>query len=361
MPQPRLGSGRHSSPPQGDRIVAVRASTLPSIAHTSPDAKSVHVVSTAQYPSLLVLACAVLLDRMVRLPTALHPVAWFGRFALWWIERAPVVGRVLPFGIGLVLVIALPLFASALAGCVLALSFAWHPVATGLLQVLLVYACVCLYGLLDAAWQLELALRDRGLPAARERLAWLCSRDASRMDETGLVNGTVESLAENLSDSVVAPLFFLCCFGLPGAIAYRAINTLDAMIGYHGRYEWLGKATARVDDLVNLVPARLTAWLLWLAAVSCKHSQRLSLRRGFAIWRADRARTPSPNGGQPMAMAAGLLGVRLDKPGAYVLGAQLASPTAADLLRARVLCGRAGLVAIALAAWVLWQLGAPLV
>jgi adenosylcobinamide-phosphate synthase len=173
-----------------------------------------------------------------------------------------------------------------------------------------------------------------------------------------LINGGIESLAENLSDSVVAPLFFLCVGGLPCAVFYRAVNTLDAMIGYRGRFEWLGKAAARLDDVLNFLPARATAWLLWLAAVSCRRSQRLSLARGLAVWRADRARTPSPNGGHPMAMAAGLLGLRLDKPGTYVLGEGLATPSRADLPRAVVLTRRAGLLAFALALGVcVWRRG----
>jgi adenosylcobinamide-phosphate synthase len=214
------------------------------------------------------------------------------------------------------------------------------------LQVFLVYACVCLFGLLDAAGQLAAALAlEAGLPAARERLRWLCSRDPSQLEEPALVNGAIESLAENLSDSVVAPLFFLCWFGLPGAVVYRGVNTLDAMIGYRGRYEWLGKAAARLDDVLNWLPARITALLLWLAALSCMRAQQLDLARGLRVWRADHARTPSPNGGHPMAMAAGLLGVQLDKPDCYVLGQGLALPARADLSRSLCLCRRAGLLA----------------
>ena len=100
---------------------------------------------------------------------------------------------------------------------------------------------------------------ERGdLAAARRGLASLCSRDAAQLDERALVAGAVESLAENASDSVIAPLFYFVLFGLPGAIFYRAVNTLDAMVGYHGRFEWFGKARLRVfDDLLE--PSRLRA------------------------------------------------------------------------------------------------------
>ena len=139
---------------------------------------------------------------------------------------------------------------------------------------------------------------------ARSRLGALCSRDPSTLDAVGLANGTIASLAENLTDAVVAPLCALLLFGVEGALAYRAINTLDAMIGYRGRYEWLGKAAARLDDVVNLVPARLAA----LAARSsraraCRHGVARARRR--ASGGATGGSTPSPNGGHPMAMTAG--------------------------------------------------------
>jgi len=301
------------------------------------------------------------MDACVRLPTSLHPVAWFGKLAHALIRRAPLAGPWRAGAVGVALAVLLPV--AAASGVHHALGFlarreVWLSI---LLEVLLLYSCVCLFGLLDAGRKLSLALRTAGLPAARERLAWLCSRDPSALDETGLANGTIESLAENLSDSVVAPLFFLLCFGLEGAVAYRAINTLDAMIGYRGRYEWLGKATARLDDVANFVPARLTALLLMAAGASFGRTRGISLSRGLRVWRADHARTPSPNGGHPMAMAAGLLGVRLDKAQSYVLGADLNAPSSGDIDRALALCARAGELALLLAGLCLHALGGRLV
>jgi adenosylcobinamide-phosphate synthase len=305
-------------------------------------------VEAALYPGLLALGCAAMMDAWVRLPSAWHPVAWFGRLAQWSIDRAPTTPAKLAFCWGLLLAFGLPAFATLVIGWLLRSAFPWHAVMFAL-HVIVLYACVCLYGLLHAAERLGAAL-ERGLPEARKQLSWLCSRDPSELDEPELVNGAIESLAENLSDSVVAPLFYLCVGGLPCAVLYRAVNTLDAMIGYRGRFEWLGKASARFDDALNFVPARLTALLLLIAAGSCSRSQRLELKRGVRVWRADRARTPSPNGGHPMAMAAGLLGLRLDKPDSYVLGKGLPAPTRADLPRALTLTHRAGLLSLVLAA-----------
>lgn len=316
----------------------------------------VAAVKAALYPGLLALGGAALMDAWVRLPSAWHPVAWFGRAAQLVIDHAPSKGKASAFGSGLALALGLPALAGLLVFAALREAMR-SPISTLGLQIILLYACVCLHGLIDAAKQLGCAL-ERGLPEARERLRWLCSRDPHELDEPALVTGAIESLAENLSDSVVAPLFFLAVFGLPGAAVYRAVNTLDAMIGYRGRYEWLGKASAHLDDLLNWLPARITVLVLWLAALSCRRSQRLTLARGARVWRADRARTPSPNGGHPMALAAGLLGVQLDKPGSYVLGLGLPLPVRADLERAVVLCRRAGLLSLLLAAVVcVWQGG----
>jgi adenosylcobinamide-phosphate synthase len=167
-----------------------------------------------------------------------------------------------------------------------------------------------------AARRVRDALAAGRIDQARRDLGSLCSRDASRLDPPLLVAGAVESLAENASDSLVAPLVYYALFGLPGAVFYRAVNTLDAMIGYRGRYEHLGKAAARLDDALNLLPARLTALLLLPAGWACGADPV----RGLRVLRRDGAATESPNAGRPMAAMAGLLGVELEKRGHYRLG-----------------------------------------
>jgi adenosylcobinamide-phosphate synthase len=168
-------------------------------------------------------------------------------------------------------------------------------------------------------------LLDRsGVAAARGPLMALVSRDLDGLSPPLAASAAIESVAENLSDSFVAPLFYYVVLGAPGALAYRAINTLDAMIGYHGDCEFLGRGAARLDDLVNLVPARLTAGLLILAAALARSDHRAAL----SIALRDHARTESPNAGWPMAAMAGALQVRLEKAGHYQLGepANEASP-----------------------------------
>lgn len=307
--------------------------------------------------SALVLAGAFLAETRLRLPNALHPVAWFGSLAGTLIARAPRRPPALAFVVGACLALGLPTLVFVLSAWLLRRAEPL-PLVHAALQGIALYASIALFGLLDAARVMQRALEGGSLEAARGKLSWLCSRDPSALDAAGLANGTIESLAENLSDSVVAPLCALVLFGVEGALAYRAINTLDAMIGYRGVYEHLGKAAARLDDLANLIPARLTALLLWLAALPLSKLDRgISPARGLATWRADRMATESPNGGHPMAMAAGLLGLRLDKPGSYVLGAAHALPAAHDIGRAITLVRAAGCAAFALALAAVARLG----
>jgi len=174
---------------------------------------------------------------------------------------------------------------------------------------------------------------------ARELLTHLCARDPSRLGPPELARATVESLAENTSDAVVAPLFWAGVAGPAGVIGYRAVNTLDAMVGYRSeRYERFGWGAARADDVVNLVPSRLTA----LLTVASAPVVRGSAGQAWAVWRRDRNRHPSPNAGHCEASAAGALGVRLGGTNVYsgqvegrpVMGEGGRSPEIADVQRA---------------------------
>ncbi len=158
------------------------------------------------------------------------------------------------------------------------------------------------------------------LDAGRQRLSRIVSRDTRALTDTEVRESAIESLAENLNDSVVAPLFWFVLLGLPGAVVYRFANTADAMWGYRGRWEWAGKWAARADDVLSWLPARATALLLVLVARPMP----------WATLPAEACRTPSPNSGWPMAAMALALQVRLGKPGAYVLNAQGRAPGAAD-------------------------------
>lgn len=273
-------------------------------------------------------------------PAALHPVVWMGRAlgvcgtrlapdratgrdlwsfwlaALTWCALAAIVFAVAT-ALQWAAVVHLPAWAAALAlGLLLKPLLAWRMLRAEVLAV-------------EAALQ-------QSLDSGRARLAWLVSRDVHQLDATAVRESAMESLAENLCDSVVAPLFWFVLLGLPGAALYRFANTADAMWGYPdmrgGRYwQWAGKWAARADDALSWLPARLTALLLW------------ALRRGVRwadVHRLARV-TPSPNGGWPMGAMALALGVRLAKHGVYVLNAEGRAAQADDTRRAVDLASKA--------------------
>lgn len=271
---------------------------------------------TSWYHAPLVLAGAFALDRFSgEYPAPVHPVVWMGG-AISALERAaPRAGRALQMAWGAGVAMAIPaLFAGAswLACCGARPS----PLLSIVVEALLLKAAFAARALGEAGEAVAEPLRRGAVGEARQRLRALCSRDASQLDSPLLAAAAVESLAENTSDSVVAPLLFWSLLGVPGAIAYRAVNTLDARLGYRGHYEWLGKVPARLDDLLNLVPARLTAGLLLLAGAA----RGADVHRGWVILQRDGGTTASPNAGRPMAAMAGLLGVQLEKLGEYRLG-----------------------------------------
>lgn len=157
------------------------------------------------------------------------------------------------------------------------------------------------------------------LPAARSRLSHLCSRDARALSGAELARASVESVAENTSDAVVAPLFWGVLAGVPGLLGYRAVNTLDAMVGYRDeRYQRFGWASARLDDAANWVPARVAAALTTLAAPAVGGS----VAHARTVWVRDGSAHPSPNAGRVEAAFAGALGVRIGGTSTYAGGAQ---------------------------------------
>jgi adenosylcobinamide-phosphate synthase len=262
------------------------------------------------------LGIALALDAFVgEYPAPLHPVVWMGLLISALLRLAPQAGRCrqLLFGCLLVVVVAGSSAAGTVAVLEMAAAIPWLQV---LLAAYLLKGSFALCELRRAAWRVVRPLEKDDLAAARSALRELCSRDPSQLDRAQLLAGVIESLAENACDSFVAPLFWLVIGGVPAAITYRAINTLDARVGYRGQYEWLGKPAARLDDAVNWLPARLTACLLLAAGWLL----RFPVRHGWHILRRDGRKTPSPNGGRPMAVMAGLLEVELAKPGVYVLG-----------------------------------------
>ncbi|MBV5310305.1 adenosylcobinamide-phosphate synthase CbiB [Chromatium okenii] len=187
---------------------------------------------------------------------------------------------------------------------------AWiHPQLALLWDLYLAYSLLCLRDLLEQGRRVLRNLDD--LPAARNQLTQLVGRDTAPLQRDGIVRATIESLAENLTDAVLTPLWALCLFGLPGLLAVKVISTLDSMIGYQNqRYQQFGWAAARSDDFIHWLPARLSVLVIALAAALLRLHPLLALR---TAWR-DHALLPSPNSGWSEAACAGALRVRLLGP-----------------------------------------------
>lgn len=265
-------------------------------------------------------------------PNRFHPVAWTGRAISLFQCATSFRGEPLRFLSGLLL-ISLGTVVVALVGWLLQWVFQQCPLVVAVVAQAVVLMCTfSVRSLASAATCVAAALRSDDLPSARQQVAWhLVSRDVSASNASQLSAATIESVAENTSDSVIAPLFYFAVAGLPGVFVYRFVNTCDAMIGYRTEeLEWYGKPAARLDDLLNLIPARLTAVLMLLCAF-------LFERRGASavtVWWRDHRRTASPNAGHPMSAASGVLGVALAKDGHYLLGGEQPEPAGDDVERA---------------------------
>ncbi|MEI7958106.1 MAG: adenosylcobinamide-phosphate synthase CbiB [Verrucomicrobiota bacterium] len=236
-----------------------------------------------------------------------HPVKLMGRFASS--IEAPL-RRMIPNAraAGIVAVFAV-LTATAVAALMLVSGATrLHPIAGDIVSIALLYTCFAGRDLALHSHRVYRALAENDLPEARRRVAMLVGRDTEHLDEQEVVRGTVESVAENMVDGVTAPIFFAVIGGPAGALLYKAVNTLDSTFGYKNeRYLQFGWASARLDDLVNYIPARLTAPLVAFTAA-------LLGLRPLGAWRTflrDGRKHPSPNSGLTEAAVAGALGVQL--------------------------------------------------
>lgn len=315
----------------------------------------------------LALLLALWIDaRLGEPPARVHPVVWMGHYLQACGRVSVRYPAALAFGLGALAWCLGAALAGALAWGLQAFAFGqlgragavggwphWAGAALGLAGMAGLLKSMLAWRMLrDEVAAVEAALAE-SLEAGRARLAMLVSRDTAQLSVSEVRESAIESLAENLNDSVVAPLFWFVLLGLPGAAVYRFANTADAMWGYRGErggvnWEWAGKWAARADDVLSWLPARITAWLLARVAggVPCK-ALRLEARK-----------TPSPNSGWPMAAMALALGVALRKPGVYTLNPAGRLPEPADTLKAQknaskvvvaqVLCALSAIVLIAI-------------
>ncbi len=271
---------------------------------------------------------AVALDLLVGDPRWLpHPVRLIGRFAA--AAEAPF-RRVIknPRTAGIATVIVVVGFTAAAVWTILYAAAAVHPHMADLLSILMLWTGIAARDMVKHSSEVVGALNSGSLPEARRRVGMICGRDTESLDESGIARATVESVAENMVDGVIAPLFFATIGGAIGIMVYKSINTLDSTFGYkNDKYLKFGWASAKLDDIANFFPARLAALLVPVAALFLLHSPV----RSFRVFLRDRLKHPSPNAGQAEAAVAGALGIQLGGL-SYYSGVPSDKPTLGDAL-----------------------------
>ncbi|MBN2110238.1 MAG: cobalamin biosynthesis protein [Methanosarcinaceae archaeon] len=288
---------------------------------------------------VIVLLLAYALDLVFgEPPSAVHPVVWFGRLIHFFKGHVPKTHKKL---YGIFLGLSTILFASVIAYIVLYF-MGMQSIPSPLRYLVAAYflkatfAIRCLYG---AAREVRTELDAGMIESARKKLSMYVSRDTSRLDEEHVSSAIIETTSENYVDGILSPLLFYACFGPFGLIAayvFKAASTLDSMVGYKDeRHREIGWFSARLDDVLNWVPARLSVFFLSAATLTVRLFYRgnkvLDHKNAFRCGFADGLKTPSPNSGYPMASVAGALRVMLEKPNTYVLCKGSAYPLSEDI------------------------------
>ena len=246
-------------------------------------------------------------------PTWPHPVRWMGTYISQLTKRLNVGGNRTAKGMLLLVLVTMPVLAIVIF--ILIGAYAVHPIFALVAETILIAIALAQKSLRDAALDVARPLASGDMNEARKKLSWIVGRDTDGLDESEITRGVVETVSENVSDGITAPLIFAFLLGAPGIWLYKAVNTLDSMVGYRDeRYEQFGTASARADDVLNFIPARLTGFLI---LVVTPNPDRLSFRERFKGWRRDAKRHPSPNSGYLEAATAWQLGIQLGGKNTY--------------------------------------------
>jgi len=265
-------------------------------------------------PSWYILPAAFVLDLILGDPQSLpHPVRWMGKA----IEAFEPFFR----KINCRLVISGALFTSfhvlitGVSALLILHAAHWiHPLVKNCFEIILIYFCISVRSLEDAAMEIHRYLLGNRLKEARKKIALIVGRDVENYEQEGISRAAVETVAENLVDGVIAPLFFAAIGGAPLAMVYKMVNTLDSMIGYKNeKYMFFGKASARLDDILNYIPSRVSVPIISLATQILSGKGRRSLETAVT----EGTNHSSPNAGYPEAAFAGALAVKLNGPNYY--------------------------------------------
>ena len=254
---------------------------------------------------------------------------------------------------GAVLAAILPLGSFLMAAAAIYLAGLVHPVLAFLLETLWCWQALAVKGLYTESMRVKKKLEEQDLPGARSAVARIVGRDTQNLDAAGVAKAAIETVAENFSDGVAAPLFYLVIGGAPLGLCYKAINTMDSMVGYkNDRYLYFGRAAAKLDDVANYIPARISAFLMMFAALLTGQNAK----HAFQIWKRDRYNHASPNSAQTESVAAGALDILLAGDAWYfgklvkkpTIGENLRPVEAADIMRINRMMITASLIALVL-------------
>lgn len=265
---------------------------------------------------MIVSVAAFILDCLIGDPRSkLHPVVLIGNLIAWLEKRfyRAEDSNMTKFSMGFLLMLLVLLISYDVAWGVVTAAAGESWLSYGV-QALLLSFTISPRSLAAAGKEIQQYLWADDLAEARKKVGWIVGRDTQSLDASEVTRATVETIAENIVDGIIAPFFFFFLGGVPLAVAYRAANTMDSMLGYkNDKYLYFGRAAARLDDVLNYIPARITGILLVLAAGIL----RLDMKNSWRIMRRDAAQHPSPNGGFPEAATAGALGIRLGGMNSY--------------------------------------------
>ncbi len=265
---------------------------------------------------MIVSVAAFILDCLIGDPRSkFHPVVLIGNLIAWLEKRfyRAEDSNMTKFSMGFLLMLLVLLISYDVAWGVVTAAAGESWLSYGV-QALLLSFTISPRSLAAAGKEIQQYLWADDLAEARKKVGWIVGRDTQSLDASEVTRATVETIAENIVDGIIAPFFFFFLGGVPLAVAYRAANTMDSMIGYkNDKYLYFGRAAARLDDVLNYIPARITGILLVLAAGIL----RLDMKNSWRIMRRDAAQHPSPNGGFPEAATAGALGIRLGGMNSY--------------------------------------------
>lgn len=288
---------------------------------------------------IFILCAAFMMDMLLGDPHFLwHPVRGIGSLIAFLekalrrglkIDEAREAQKGRKLAAGVFLVVITLIFSVGLPLGMLVIAQRIHPMLRICLESIMCYQLLAMKSLKVESMKVYHALKEKGMEEARKAVSMIVGRDVERLDEEGIIRATVETIAENTSDGVIAPFFYMLLFGAPGGFFYKAVNTMDSMAGYkNDRYFYFGRAAAKLDDVVNFIPARLTAVLMILASFLMGFDGKNAWR----IYQRDRYSHASPNSAQTESVCAGALGIRLAGD-AWYFGQLYQKPYIGDALR----------------------------